>query len=391
MADIVVNGNTSGAVTLSAPAVAGTVTVTLPSTTGTMLTTASTTGISGSAISSGTVPEAYGGTGTSTGYYGFKNRIINGAMVIDQRNAGASLAVTASTVQYSVDRFLGISSNPQCTLQQVATSNADFPYALRVARTTGGVGTNIIQSGQIIETNNCQDLAGQTVAFSFYATAGANFSAASSQIVVNLTCGSGTNQGAAAAFITGTWTSQTTPLSTTQAITTTRTLYTYSVSIPAGTNEIGIRWYYTPVGTAGANDWFQITGVQLEKGSTATSFDYRPYGTELQLCQRYYESTAFPSTTFSQNTTTALPVFVSNLDRAPGTKFTCVKRAAPTVVIYSRNNTSGKVSFVTTGADNAGSATASAISETGYSITIIGTATTAGVGVEIGYTATAEL
>ena len=41
------------------------------------------------------------------------------------------------------------------------------------------------------------------------------------------------------------------------------------------------------VGTNGAT--FYITGVQLEKGSTATSFDYRPYGTELALCQRYYE------------------------------------------------------------------------------------------------------
>jgi len=40
------------------------------------------------------------------------------------------------------------------------------------------------------------------------------------------------------------------------------------------------------VGTNGAT--FYITGVQLEKGSTATSFDYRPYGTELALCQRYY-------------------------------------------------------------------------------------------------------
>ena len=58
MASIVVNGDTSGAVTLSAPAVAGTVTVTLPTTTGTMLTTASSTGVSGSAISSGTL-ESY--------------------------------------------------------------------------------------------------------------------------------------------------------------------------------------------------------------------------------------------------------------------------------------------------------------------------------------------
>ena len=104
MASVVVNGDTSGSVTLSAPAVAGTVTVTLPASSGTMLTTASSTGISGSAISSGTVPEAYGGTGTSTGYYGFKNRIINGGMVIDQRNAGASVTPTGS-LTYLVDRW----------------------------------------------------------------------------------------------------------------------------------------------------------------------------------------------------------------------------------------------------------------------------------------------
>ena len=46
-----------------------------------------------------------------------------------------------------------------------------------------------------------------------------------------------------------------------------------------------------PTGTAGADDSIYITGVQLEKGSTVTSFDYRPYGTELALCQRYYEKT----------------------------------------------------------------------------------------------------
>jgi hypothetical protein len=48
------------------------------------------------------------------------------------------------------------------------------------------------------------------------------------------------------------------------------------------------------IGTNGAT--WQVSGVQLEKGSTATSFDYRPYGTELALCQRYYQtSTVFVS------------------------------------------------------------------------------------------------
>jgi hypothetical protein len=67
------------------------------------------------------LPQASGGTGTTTGYYGFKNRIINGAMVIDQRNAGAS--VTAVNGSYTVDRWLfTVSQSSKFTAQQNAPS-----------------------------------------------------------------------------------------------------------------------------------------------------------------------------------------------------------------------------------------------------------------------------
>jgi hypothetical protein len=46
---------------------------------------------------------------------------------------------------------------------------------------------------------------------------------------------------------------------------------------------------YTPSGTAGGFDYFDVTGVQLEKGTLATPFEVRPYAVELQLCQRYYQ------------------------------------------------------------------------------------------------------
>jgi hypothetical protein len=76
------------------------------------------------------------------------------------------------------------------------------------------------------------------------------------------------------------------------------------------------------VGTSGAT--FYITGVQLEKGSTATSFDYRPYGTEFQLCQRYFESQL-------RGWATAWAAGMNNFS----TVFAVPKRASPTLTFYA--------------------------------------------------------
>ena len=73
---------------------------------------------------------------------------------------------------------------------------------------------------------------------------------------------------------------------------------------------------------------WQITGVQLEKGSVATSFDYRPYGAELSLCQRYYES----------STDTPLQ-FVANAGTYAHVGFKSTKRASPTVTVIPTGGT----------------------------------------------------
>jgi len=312
MASVVVNGDTSGAVTLSAPAVAGTVTVTLPSTTGTMLTTASTTGISGGAISSGTVAEAYGGTGTSTGYYGFKSRIINGAMVIDQRGtASAAVSLTTSN-QYTVDRWAcATGSAPSGTIYgyQVATSTYPFTKALRLYKFAGTYSGNMFAT-QVIESNNCYDLAGQSVTVSFQARRGSDFAGT---LACGVVTGTGTDQGVNGST-GGSWTgyASTTAVSAT-SLTTSFVTYTGTVSVPAGTNEISINFVNAHTGNAGSsNNWIEITGVQLEKGSTATSFDYRPYGTEFMLCQRYFQLTGAGSVGSCWGNTFALAA--SNLD-----------------------------------------------------------------------------
>ena len=305
MSSIVVSGDTSGAVTLSAPAVAGTVTVTLPAS-GTMLTTASTTGISGSAISSGTVPEAYGGTGTTTGYYGFKNRIINGAMVIDQRNAGASVTLTSGG-DYTVDRFIGFEdTDGAMTAQQDSSAPTGFVNSLKCTTTTAD-GT--LASGQYvtliqkIEGTNVSDLAwgsasAKTVTLSFWVRSSLTGSFGGSLR------NSASNRSYPFTYsisVADTWEQKTITIAgdtTGTWLTTTGvgiqvafglgvgSTYSGTAGAWAGANYVSATGAVSVIGTLNAT-WY-ITGVQLEKGATATAFDYRDYGREMIMCQRYY-------------------------------------------------------------------------------------------------------
>jgi len=306
MASVVVNGDTSGAVTLSAPAVAGTVTVTFPSASGTMLTTSCSTGVSGSAISSGTVAEAYGGTGTSTGYYGFKNRFINSAMVIDQRNAGASTTPTANGT-YNLDRWrASLSQASKFSIQQSSTVPSGFTKSIictSLSAYTVGASENFnIQ--QCIEGFNIADLGwgsagASTVTLSFWVRSSLTGTFGGSlrnndynrsyPFAYTISSANTWEQKTVtiAGDTTGTWNTDsngglwaTFSLGAGSSVSGTSGAW-------AATNYASATGAVSVVGTNGAT--FYITGVQLEKGSTATSFDYRPYTTELQLCQRYFE------------------------------------------------------------------------------------------------------
>jgi len=308
-----------------------------------MLTTASTTGISGSAISSGTVPEAYGGTGTSTGYYGFKNRIINGAMVIDQRNAGASVTPTSSG-QFTIDRWqAGLSVSSKFSVQQSSTAPSGFVKSILVtslsAYTVGATESFAIL--QQIEGLNMTDVG--------FGAAGASALTLSFWVRSSLT-------GTFGGVLTNYANDRSYPFSYT--ISSANTFEQKTITITGDTtgtwNTTNTGWgqvwfglgvgssksttagswvaggYYSVtgatsvVGTNGAT--FYITGVQLEKGSTATSFDYRPYGTELALCQRYFFQ--------YQGNATATPIgsaYLASTVSAQGyLQFPVPMRAAPT-------------------------------------------------------------
>ena len=264
----------------------------------------------------GITTPTYGGADTSeylVPVTQFKNRIINGAMVIDQRNAGAS----GTAFGYTVDRW-AYSANQasKLTWQQNAgsvTPPTGFSNYLGITSSSAySVGaTDYFLLTQSIEGFNFADCA--------WGTANAKTITLSFWVRSSLT---GTFGGA----LQNSAQDRSYPFSYT--ISSANTWEQKSVTIAGdtsgtwigATNGIGLRIYFS-VGTGStystaANAWangfftaptgavsvvgtngatFYITGVQLEVGSTATSFDYRPYGTELQLCQRYYARIVDPT------------------------------------------------------------------------------------------------
>ena len=254
-----------------------------------------------------------------------KNFIINGGMDIWQR--GTSFALS-SALAYSADRWCSYSSSA-ITVSQQTSGLTGFQYALRMQRTSGSTTTSYSQILYNAESKNSYPLAGQTVTLSFWAKAGANFSGASNNINVGVESGTGTDQNQYYGYFTG----ATLPVNTTATLTTSWQRFTYTCAMPSNSTQFAVFFNYVPTGTAGANDYFDITGVQLEIAPQATPFSRAggSIGGELLLCQRYYQIlggqgnlfTYFGSGTFLTSTNCrivvplllqmrAVPTFLSN-------------------------------------------------------------------------------
>jgi len=262
-----------------------------------------------------------GDTGITTPTYGgavaaeysvpvtaFKNRIINGAMQIDQRNAGAS--VTGNNGVFTMDRWRVVATqSSKFTVQQNAgsvTPPVGFSNYLGITSSSAysvvsGDAFSILQP---VEGFNFADMAwgtanAQTVTLSFWVRSsltgtfgGCLFNGAANRSYPFTYTISSANTWTLISVVvagdtSGTW------VGATNGVGCFVTFNLGSGSTFSGTaNSWQSANLYAPtgatsvVGTNGAT--FYITGVQLEKGSTATSFDYRPYGQELALCQRYF-------------------------------------------------------------------------------------------------------
>lgn len=229
--------------------------------------------------------------------FAFKNRIINGGMSIDQRNARASTAIADDT--YCFDRWYALTQTASINVSgQVNQENAT-PYNIRL--TQNQATAQRMGIAQIIEYNNCVDLRGSSVVLNL------RLRASNSQAIRYAILEWTGTADSATSDVVNSWTnttyttgnffiSTTTTVVAVGAITPSANTWT-SLSTPlTGTissslnNLIVFVW---TEGTAAQNFTLDISTVQLEKGSTATAFDYRPYTTELQLCQRYYEEGSY--------------------------------------------------------------------------------------------------
>jgi hypothetical protein len=250
--------------------------------------------------------------------FGFKNRIINGGMNIAQYNSTTSVSVQTTTSYSTVDRFRTYATqNSKFTVQQTPSAT-ETGYATRVGAgftnylaATSSSAYAVLSSDyflitQIIEGNNVSDLAwgtanAKTITLSFWAyssltgTFGGVVSnpAATQSYPFTYTISSANTWTQISVTITGA-TSGVWPTTSAAG------MYIYfglgvgsTYSTTAGSWATGAYFSTTGatsvVGTNGAT--FYITGVQLEKGTQATSFDFRDYGRELILCQRYFYKT----------------------------------------------------------------------------------------------------
>ena len=314
--------------------------------------------ISNTNIQTGAI-EVYSSSRSTGLFDGMRNRIINGAMVIDQR------ATSVTATSYTVDRWSYNGSQiSKATVAQSSTAPTGFINSLNVTSSSA----YSITSGdyftleQPIEGLNCTDLA--------WGTVNAKTVTLSFQVQSSLTgtfggvlyAGTGSYSYPFSYTISSanTWTAISVTIAGPTSgtfVTTNATCFTVCFGLGVGSTYSGTAGSWqasvlrsvtgatSVVGTNGAT--FYITGCQLEVGSTATSFDYRPYGTELALCQRYFvkfskEANYCPLIpALAYNTTDAYSIF----------SFPIRMRSAPTGTFSAASD------FLLTGNNGEGAAT----------------------------------
>src|SRR5215472_2211572 len=296
----------------------------------------------------------------------FRNMIDGGDFTINPFQRGTSFSGVANTLTYGADRWFarGGASSSISMSQQSQTDVVGFSKSLRWGR-GAGTDTAVINLGQVIETADSIKAQGQQVTLSFWAKAGAQFSAANSALTVQVVSGTGTDQ-SAANLIAGSWTGQANLINTTQAITAAATRYSFTGTVPAGATQLGVLFSYAPTGTNNTTDTVDFYGIQLEIGATASAFEHRDIEVELALAQRYF---------FQINEPAAGVVVGAGMINGTNSELIFIPlpvqmRAAPTVTVSA-----GALKFNIAGTATAVAGFAAGSTHTANYISVVGTTT----------------
>jgi hypothetical protein len=351
----------------------------------------------------------------------FRNRLINSAMVIDQRNAGASVTPTANFT-YTLDRWVaGLIQSSKFSVQQNAgsvTPPAGFSNYLGITSLSAYsiLSSDYFNINQFIEGFNWADLGfgtanAKTVTLSFwvYSSLTGTFggalgnSAGSRAYPFTYTISSASTWEQKTITIagdtSGTWVGATNGIGARLWISLgTGSTFTTTAGAWATGNYIAPTGATSVVGTNGAT--FYITGVQLEAGTTASPFEYRQYGTELALCQRYFEKSfaqgTAPTEGIDNNFQTGGVGYAGNGLYIPNVGFKVTKRTTATVTIYRPNVVATNGNFAvynaTTGAWNSSTTTVNSANDTTFSCNLSSNITQdKGYAILGAWTASAEL
>jgi hypothetical protein len=317
--------------------------------------------------------------GTYAQYTGFKNRLINGACVIDQRKAGTALSSNAAGSNFTIDRWeaYGEASGKFSMQQNAGSVTPPAGFTNYVGITSLGANTPATGDSytlrQWVEGFNSADLGfgaagASTVTFSFWVRS--SLTGTFSGVLTNY------NQNRAYPFTftissANTWEYETVTIvgDTSGAWNTTNSGGIGVVfNLGCGATRLGTANAWATVsyvyGTTGSTNvlgtngaTFYVTGLQLEKGSTATSFDYLDYGRSLIQCQRYYQKS------YAQATVPATSIGINEaIQFSFGTagsgiigafaNFPTPMRTDPTLTVYDVAGNSARVTILDTGAAN---------------------------------------
>jgi hypothetical protein len=220
------------------------------------------------------------------------NPVLNSSFQIAQRGTSfATGSVTSVPTSYMLDRWgclrNGFAAGGTYSRQNTndTTNLPNIQYCLRGSRDSGNTSTAPFQVQQAFETVNSIPFVGKTVTLSLYARRGADYSTLGNILNVTLISGTGTDQNPYTSY-----TGQANAISGQATLTTTWQRFSYTGTVSSSATELSVNFSNSPTGTAGAADYFEITGIQLDIGSVALPF--RTNGAtiqgELAACQRYY-------------------------------------------------------------------------------------------------------